>query len=151
MSVAEYKAKMLLQPSITILVLENQDIVRSLMCDVLKTVGHRVLEARSSHEALSLCENHPGQIDLLLTSTSPSQMTAGMLFEKAVKTQPHMKVLYASGHLFEELIDRGLVNEDTHFIGKPFTPEALIAKVRQIFDKRVTMKTAANPKLTKSG
>jgi CheY-like chemotaxis protein len=113
----------------TILVAEDEEQVRKLVDRVLSRLGYTVLSAADGAEALSLEANHAGRIDLLLTDMVMPGMGGGELSRRMLERQPALKVLLMSGYS-EELV--AAEHGEVPFLPKPFTPEELAAKVREV-------------------
>jgi two-component system, cell cycle sensor histidine kinase and response regulator CckA len=120
----------------TVLLVEDEDSVRSLVCQVLKMSGYKVLEANNGADALDFSRQHIGKIDLLLTDMIMPQVGGRQLAEIMVIDRPGIKVIFMSGYVRPEL-DELLVPESTFsFLQKPFRPDALKQLVRQVLDKQ---------------
>jgi signal transduction histidine kinase/ActR/RegA family two-component response regulator len=120
----------------TILLVEDEARVRQLACDILQASGYTVLEARHGHAALEVCQNHTGTIDLLLTDVVMPSMNGRELAERLAPLRPDMAVLYTSGYTDNAIVLHGVLDARTVFLQKPFTPDALARKVRQVLDAR---------------
>jgi PAS domain S-box-containing protein len=118
----------------TILIVEDEDEVRALACEVLATYGYEVLQARTPADALLIAERHTGPIHLLLTDVIMPGMSGRMLAERLAPLRPEMTVLYMSGYTDEAIVHHGTLDAGTPFIQKPFTPDALAAGVRRLLD-----------------
>jgi two-component system, cell cycle sensor histidine kinase and response regulator CckA len=118
----------------TVLIAEDEDAVRSLTMRILKKRGYRVLEARHGAEALAVAQKHLGRIDLLLTDVVMPVMGGRELSEHLAQLRPGVKVLYMSGYTDDALIQRGLLQGTGSFLEKPFTPDGLALKVREVLD-----------------
>ncbi len=118
----------------TILVVEDDDMLRPLIIDVLKAYGSEALEAKDGAEALSICENHPDPIHLMLTDVVMPQMSGRQLAERMAVLRPQMKVLFMSGYTDDAIVHHGILNEDTAYIQKPFAPDDLVKKVREVLE-----------------
>jgi CheY-like chemotaxis protein len=116
----------------TVLLVEDQDEVRRLATKVLKAKGYRVLEAADGAAALALIQRHPGPIDLLLTDVVMPGMNGRELAEYLKKRLPVVKVLYTSGYTHDVIAHRGVLDRDMAYIAKPYTPDRLAAKVREV-------------------
>jgi two-component system cell cycle sensor histidine kinase/response regulator CckA len=118
----------------TVLVVEDEDGVRALTRESLLRRGYRVLDARDSLEALQLCEETEGPIHLLVTDVVMPKMNGRELAEHVAVLRPGIRVLFMSGYTQDAIIHRGVLNEETEFLEKPFTPDGLARKVRKILD-----------------
>jgi PAS domain S-box-containing protein len=116
----------------TVLVVEDDDAVRDLVCQMLRMVGYAVLEARHGGEALLICEQSREHIHLMVTDVVMPQMSGRQLAERLAPLQPDMKVVFMSGHTDDAVIRHGVRNAMMTFIQKPFTPAALAKKVRAV-------------------
>ncbi len=118
-----------------VLLVEDNDLVQELAVTILKRQGHKVLTAASGDEAMALLDRYDGPVHLLLTDVVMPGMNGRQLFEKAARVHPGLKVLYMSGYTDNVLADRGVEETAGHFIQKPFSVNALAAKVRAILDE----------------
>jgi PAS domain S-box-containing protein len=123
-----------LRGSETVLLVEDDPAVGAFARDVLEECGYRVLTAAEPAEALRLCENHEGQIHLLLTDVVMPRMNGRQLALAVLELRPGMRVLYMSGYTDDAILRSGLLDPDLPFIQKPFTPDALDVKVREVLD-----------------
>jgi YesN/AraC family two-component response regulator len=92
------------------------------------------VEARNGGEALLLCEKHPGAIDLLLSDVVMPQMSGPELAQRLAAVRPTMKILCMSGYTDDAVVRHGALEAGIAFIQKPFTPETLARKVREVLD-----------------
>jgi nitrogen-specific signal transduction histidine kinase len=118
----------------TLLIVEDEDEVRALACEVLATYGYEILQARTPAEALLIAERHTGPIHLLLTDVIMPGMSGRILAERLAPLRPEMNVLYMSGYTDEAIVHHGTLDAGTPFIQKPFTPDALAGGVRRVLD-----------------
>jgi DNA-binding NtrC family response regulator len=116
----------------TILAVEDDDLLRPLIIDVLKIYGYEVLEARDGDEAWRLCKDHAGPIHLMLTDVVMPRMSGPQLAEQVAARRPQMKVLFMSGYTNDTILHHGILHEGISFIQKPFSPDDLAKKVREM-------------------
>ncbi len=124
----------LLQGTETVLLVEDEEPVRTLVRTVLERNGYRVLEAPGGPEAIEIAERHEGPINLLLTDVVMPKMSGLELAERLTTLSPQLKVLYISGYAEEVLADRGLSDQGRALLQKPFTPGALTHRLRELLD-----------------
>ena len=117
----------------TVLLVEDEDAVRALAREVLRRQGYVVLEARHGVDALRLAEGHPDDIHLMITDVVMPHMGGRELAERLCSVRRKMKVLFMSGYTDHALMNRALT-PGSSFLQKPFNPEALARRVRQILD-----------------
>jgi two-component system, cell cycle sensor histidine kinase and response regulator CckA len=118
----------------TILVLEDEKALRSLIRQVLRGAGHTVLDTGDPDEAIQLCERHPGDIALLITDMVLPKLSGPQVAERVVKMRPGVRVIYTSGYPGKASIPNRLRRNGTAFFEKPFTPDTLVRKVRAVLD-----------------
>jgi signal transduction histidine kinase/ActR/RegA family two-component response regulator len=118
----------------TILVVEDEDMVRELTREILRMKGYTVIDAGNPSEAILTCERHEGRIDLMLTDVVMPQMSGREVAEKVVALRPDMKVLYMSGYTDNAIVHQGALDPGVAFIHKPFAPDSLAGKVREVLD-----------------
>lgn len=118
----------------TILVVEDQDQLRHLACDVLAGAGYQVLDAKNGEEALVVAERFDGLIDLLFTDVVMPGMTGRTLAHKLGSFRPEAHVLYTSGYAEEVVAHRGMLEPGIEYLPKPFSPEQLLRKVRKMLN-----------------
>jgi two-component system cell cycle sensor histidine kinase/response regulator CckA len=122
---------------IVVLVAEDEDAVRRLSRRILEREGFTVLEARDGQEALELC-NAPGQrIDLVLSDVVMPRLGGRELVEQCLTLFPGCRALLMSGYTDDELVRRDVLDSRAAFLAKPFTPEALVRKVREALEAPV--------------
>jgi PAS domain S-box-containing protein len=118
----------------TVLLTEDEEQVRQMIQMILEMGGYRVLEAASGEEALTLFKQHEGQIDLIMTDVVMPQMSGRELAQSLEVLHPGIKVLYMSGYTDDAIVRHGLLDQEIAFLQKPFTPDALMRKVREVLD-----------------
>jgi CheY-like chemotaxis protein len=124
-----------LQGSGTVLVVEDQDAVRQYTCAVLEGAGYRVIQAANGPDALALAQQSKEMIHLLVTDLAMPLMNGRTLAETLKLSRPGMRVLFTSGHAEETIDSRGLIDSEMAYLPKPFSPEELTVKVREMLAK----------------
>jgi CheY-like chemotaxis protein len=122
----------------TILVVEDEYALRTLVERVLSRAGYVVLTAEDGANALRVFEQHHEPVQLLLTDVVMPEMNGRQLVDQLVKRSPHLRVLYMSGYTDETIFHRGVFAPGTHFISKPFNPAQLTRMVRKALDDETT-------------
>jgi len=118
----------------TILVVEDEGPVLSLMTKVLKQHGYTILVASSAEDALFLVKNNQNSINLLLTDIVLPGMDGHELAKSILKKHPEISVIYMSGYTDQVIGKEGILDEDTDYIQKPFSPFFLLKKIREVLD-----------------
>ena len=124
----------------TVLVVEDEDMLRNLVSRILRRKGYQVLEASHGHEAIEVCQHYEGPIDLLVTDVVMPAMSGRELARRLIGNNPSMRVLYMSGYTDDSLVlsggldSGGIDGEGPPFIQKPFTPTELSDEVREALD-----------------
>jgi PAS domain S-box-containing protein len=119
----------------TILLVEDEDAVRGLLREVLEAAGYTVLQAASGAEALRVSRAHAGTVDLLLTDVVMPGMGGREVAMLLAAERPGLRVLFASGYTAEVIARQGVLEPGTDLIHKPFTPDALLRRVRERLDR----------------
>ncbi len=128
-----------------ILVVEDEEAVRSLVRDTLRARGYRVLEARDGIEALLLVSHYNEPVDLVLTDIVMPQMGGRELAEHLMGRWPDLKIMFMSGYTDDELLRQGVSTAGLDFLQKPFTPNMLAYRVRVVLDRPTAAAGAATP------
>ena len=118
----------------TILLVEDEDGVRALASRILENIGYRVIAAANGDQALGILDGMREPLHLLLTDVIMPGKSGAKLAEEALVTRPDLKVLFVSGHSDDVLTHHGELDPETNFLEKPFTPDALANKVREVLD-----------------
>ena len=119
----------------TVLVVEDEAALKDMICLVLRKGGYTVLEARDGGRALRLAQQHRGPIDLLLTDMVMPLMNGFQLAQHLTAARPGLKVLYMSGYTDSAFVRGGVALGEIELLQKPFSPDGLACKVREVLDK----------------
>jgi CheY-like chemotaxis protein len=115
----------------TVLVAEDDEMVRTVICELLRTQGYHLLEARNGQRALRIAAAHAGPIELLVTDVVMPGMSGPELVAAIRRERPGLQVLYMSGYA-DAVCDQARLEPDAAFLKKPFSCEALISRVREM-------------------
>ena len=127
----------------TILLVEDEEMVRTLARQALERYGYKVLDAGCGQAALAAAERHPGKIDLMITDVVMPDMNGIQLAERFRAVSPNTRVLYMSGYSEDVTGSRDSGGEIPNFVRKPFTPAFLARKVRQTLDSKTAPASSA--------
>ena len=120
----------------TVLVVEDEEMVRKLVCETLTAYGYHVLEAGTPTHALELVKKHIGPLDLLLTDVIMPQMNGRELHQNILAVKPDIKTLYMSGYTDNVIVHHGVLDRNINLLNKPFSISTLTHKVRAVLDQR---------------
>jgi len=120
----------------TILVVEDDKILREFICEVLAANGYSILSASNGAQALQILEQHDGPIHMLLTDVVMPGMSGRTLTSQSVVAQRGLKVLYMSGYTENAVVHHGVLDPGVHLLQKPFSIGALARKVRELFENQ---------------
>jgi CheY-like chemotaxis protein len=123
------------RPGEVVLVVEDEEAVRSMTARLLESEGYQVLVAAHGSEALEHLERSSGRLDLVITDVAMPTMNGRELADHLRRLRPGLPVLFMSGYTDDEMVRRGLIEPNHPFLSKPFTPETLAGKVRQLIDQ----------------
>jgi two-component system cell cycle sensor histidine kinase/response regulator CckA len=124
----------LVPASTTVLVVEDDGTVRSLVVDILEAEGYKILSAENAEQALVLAKNSNGPIHLILTDIVLPNMPGSQLASELLRLRPDTKVVFMSGYSDREIVRRTQSATPAYFLPKPFMPEELLCKVREVLD-----------------
>jgi two-component system cell cycle sensor histidine kinase/response regulator CckA len=127
----------------TVLVVEDEDVVRAMACRGLREHGYTVLEARNGAEALAVVQENTAAIDLVVSDVVMPLVGGRELAARLAELDPALPVLYMSGYTGEDVVQRGLMDPGAPFAQKPFTPDGLARTVRELLDARIGRRTAS--------
>jgi PAS domain S-box-containing protein len=119
----------------TVLVVEDEDGVRKLTVQILQKHGYKVLEASQGDEALFISKKYEEPIHLLITDVVMPGMSGHELSDRLSSLRPEIEILYMTGHTNGAIIHHGVLEPGVNLLQKPFTPEGLARKVREVLDK----------------
>jgi signal transduction histidine kinase/ActR/RegA family two-component response regulator len=126
----------------TVLVVEDEEIVRELVCDILAEQGYNVMCAVDGHEALRIAGEYDGRIHLLITDVIMPHMNGPELAATLTPLRPDMKVLFVSGYSDNDIGEHGVLDTHIDLLQKPFTPQTLARKIRDVIEERSDAQTA---------
>jgi len=118
----------------TVLLVEDEELVRLMLVEVLKAAGYCVLEARHGEDALALAAKFQEPIDLLVTDITMPGFSGSELARRLGQDRPSMRVLFISGYTDQEAAHWNKLDQPIHFLQKPFHPDAFLTRARQILD-----------------
>lgn len=118
----------------TILLVEDEEFVRNVTQEVLEMEGYKVLCVANGAEAIACLTEHPTAIDLLLTDVVLPGMNGRDLAARLASMQPHLKVMYMSGYTDNSVLRNSVAEASAPYLQKPFTLDALVAKVHETLD-----------------
>jgi two-component system cell cycle sensor histidine kinase/response regulator CckA len=118
----------------TVLLVEDEDVVRNLSKEILETYGYSVLVAANGREGLRIGKEFQGQIDLVITDVIMPLMSGREMAEGLNTIRPDTRVLFMSGFTDDAIVHHGVLDENVFFIQKPFSPEGLAGKAREVLD-----------------
>ena len=120
----------------TVFLVEDEEIVRAMLGEVLKAQGYKVVEAKHGPEAIELAAQHKGPIDLLISDMLMPEMNGWELAQRMTAVRPELPVLYITGYSDEEARRFGKFDVGAQFLQKPFRPDAFLGKTREILDAK---------------
>jgi len=120
----------------TILLVEDEDLVRNFAREVLSGLGYHVLAAADGFEALRIQARERRSIQLLITDVVMPHLSGPQLAKRLQPLLPDLAVLFVSGYAADAVVTQGILHSDAAFLQKPFSPDALAQKARQVLDGR---------------
>lgn len=119
-----------------VLVVEDEEIVKNMIINIFENQGYTILTASNHREAVQWVDDYPEEIQLLLSDVILPQMSGPELAKILTARRPGMKVLFMSGYSEDAIAHHGVLNEKVNLIRKPFSPNGILRKVRQVIDAR---------------
>jgi PAS domain S-box-containing protein len=126
-----------------ILLVEDEPALREMTAMVLRQQGYTVLEARDGSKAIRVAQQHRGPIDLVLTDMVMPLMNGFQLVQHLTAARPEMQVLYMSGYTDSAFVRGGVARGEVQLLQKPFSPDALTRKVRELLDQKASLMAGA--------
>jgi len=120
-----------------VLLVEDEEVIRRVVTESLERQGYKVIAVEDGSQAIAICERQDQAIDLLLTDVVMPLMSGPQLVQRVASLRPDLRVLYVSGYTDRALVHQGQRASGTAFLQKPFTPDALARKVREVLDDRL--------------
>ena len=120
----------------TVLVVEDNTQLRDVTCAILGHHGYSVFSARDGADALRRLDERGGVVDIIVSDLMMPEMTGQQMIEQVWVRRPEMRVLFVSGFAEADAIERGLTRPGVSFLGKPFTPDSLARRVREVLDSQ---------------
>jgi PAS domain S-box-containing protein len=119
----------------TVLVAEDEGVVRKLACQILRQKGYQVLEAAGGEEAMQILSRYEKPIHLLVTDVVMPQISGRELANRVTALRPEIKLLFMSGYTDDAIVRHGVLDSGVAFLQKPFAASGLAQKVREVLDK----------------
>ena len=120
----------------TVLIVEDDNSLLKFAQKVLQRYGYRILTAENGEEAFKIGKEHEGPIHLMITDVVMPKMGGKEVAERLQSLYPQMKVIYMSGYTNNAIVQHGVLAPGLNFLQKPFSPEGLARKVREVLDKK---------------
>jgi DNA-binding response OmpR family regulator len=120
----------------TVLVVDDEEDLRDIIQRMLERRGFDTLIAGDPQQAIAVCRDHPGEIDILVTDLGLPGVSGGELSRSATKLRPGMRVVYISGLPKDMAVADGLIDENALLVKKPFSTESLVGALRTVVGER---------------
>ncbi|MEA1900988.1 MAG: PAS domain S-box protein [Thermodesulfobacteriota bacterium] len=131
----EKKPVVKLAGSETVLIVEDDGLLRNLAQNTLQRYGYKVLDAENGENAIRICKEYDGRIDLMITDVVMPKIGGREAAKRLLPLYPQMKVIYMSGYTDDAIVHHGVLEPGLNFLEKPFTPKGLTLKVREVLDE----------------
>lgn len=125
----------------TLLLVEDDPVVRAFSRQILTACGYTMLVAADADAALRTAAGHQRPIHLLVTDVVLPGLSGRQLAERFLQLRPETKVLYLSGYTDDAIVRHGILQDQVHFLQKPFGPATLVSKVREVLDQPADKQT----------
>jgi len=133
----EKKSVVKLNGSETVLIVEDDGLLRNLTQNTLQRYGYKVLDAENGEDAIRVCKEYDGRIDLMITDVVMPKIGGREAAKRLLPLYPQMKVIYMSGYTDDAIVHHGVLEPGLNFLEKPFTPKGLARKVREVLNQKV--------------
>jgi len=133
----EKKSVVKLNGSETVLIVEDDGLLRNLTQNTLQSYGYRILDAKNGEDAIRVCKEYDGRIDLMITDVVMPKIGGREAAKRLLPLYPQMKVIYMSGYTDDAIVHHGVLEPGLNFLEKPFTLEGLARKVREVLNQKV--------------
>ena len=133
----EKKPVVKLAGSETVLIVEDDGLLRNLAQNTLQRYGYKVLDAKNGEDAIRVCKEYDGRIDLMITDVVMPKIGGREAAKRLLPLYPQMKVIYMSGYTDDAIVHHGVLEPGLNFLEKPFTLEGLARKVREVLNQKV--------------
>lgn len=124
----------LLKGTETILLVEDDEMLRAITLEILKKCGYQILESLTVTDAIRIAEQYTNPIQLLVTDVVMPDMKGHELAKHLSRSHPEMKVLFTSGYTDNVIVCYGILEEGVPFLQKPYSAESMVSKVREVLD-----------------
>jgi CheY-like chemotaxis protein len=120
----------------TIIIADDDRLVRAALCAALRRLGYRVLEASSGAQAVQIAESEEGPVDMVLADVVMPSMTTDQLHKRLTAAKPGARIAFMSGYIQDDLVRQSVLHGPVPFFEKPFTVPALAKQIRELLDDR---------------
>jgi CheY-like chemotaxis protein len=120
----------------TIIIADDDRMVRAALCAALRRLGYRVLEASSGAQAVQIAENESGPVDMVLADVVMPSMTTDQLHRRLHEIKPEARIAFMSGYIHDDLVRQSVLHGPVPFFEKPFTVPTLAKQIRELLDDR---------------
>ncbi len=120
----------------TIIIADDDRLVRTALCTALRRLGYRVLEASSGAQAVQIAETEPGPVDMVIADVVMPSMTTDQLHQRLSAAKPNARIAFMSGYIQDDLVRQSVLHGAVPFFEKPFTVPTLSKQIRALLDER---------------
>ena len=119
----------------TILVVEDEEIVRTLVCRMLERAGYKVISAEDGADAVEKFVDNRETVSLVLSDVVMPKKTGREIYEEIKELKPDVRIIFISGYTADIIHNKGIQETDIDFVTKPFSKNALLRKIREVLDR----------------